>query len=35
MQKADRSPILRLDGLCRSFKQGSRELNVLRGAMSV
>ena len=32
MQKADRSPVLRLDGLRRSFKQGEREIHVLRGA---
>jgi lipoprotein-releasing system ATP-binding protein len=32
VQKSDRIPILRLDGLRRSFKQGTREINVLRGA---
>ena len=32
MQKADRSPVLRLEGLRRSFHQGEREIHVLRGA---
>ena len=32
MQKADRNPVLRLDGLRRSFHQGPREIHVLRGA---
>ena len=32
MQKADRIPVLRLEGLRRSFSQGTREIHVLRGA---
>ena len=32
MQQSERVPILRLEGLHRSFHQGAREINVLRGA---
>jgi lipoprotein-releasing system ATP-binding protein len=35
VQKAERNPILRLEGLRRSFKQGEREIHVLRGASAV
>ena len=32
MQKSDRIPILKLEGLRRSFHQGTRAIDVLRGA---